>query len=354
MPDAPIPVRLQRGLPTWAVVVLVVVLAALVTGVAVVGERTAGPRTGAPEGSPSPPQADVTAPPFPAAPMAVTDRATLTVPEETRFAEGTFWAEAGAAYLVTMDLSSHKPAGSGGRSMYLGVTLSCVPRAGGTGISAGGTQNMITAQPTSFANQGLIRVPEEGPVDCSVKASAPYDDVASDGTAFPLETTWRVEAVGEGSASALADALPTTLEPGTTRTALVQDIPRDAVADGDLRALASLHLTTCTIVNGSREDGRAWCAEGSLDEGGSIVAVTLTASLLDDRGEVCAQLGATSAGPDHIDLYRHHRLLSLDLQSTLPARPCGETVRVSADVRNDGPALLVVHRSNSTLVVADD
>lgn len=353
MPESPITVCRQRGMPARPVVVLVV-LVALVIGVVAIGQRTAGPRTESPEGSPSSSQVQATAPPFPAAPMSVTDRTTLMVPEEARFAESTFWARAGTAYLVTMDLFSRKPAGSGGRSMYLAVTLSCVPRAGGTGISAGGTQNMITAQPTSFANQGLIRVSEDGPVDCSVKASAPYDDVASAGTAFPLETTWRVEAVGEGSASAPDDSLPTTLESGTTRTVLVLDIPRESVTDGDLRTMTSLHLTTCTIVNGSREDGRAWCEEGSLHEGGSVVAVTLTASLLDDRGEVCAQLGTTSAGPDHIDRYRHHRLLSLDLQSSMPEQPCGDMVRVRADLRNDGPAPLVVHRSNSTLVVADD
>src|SRR5699024_1289356 len=86
------------------------------------------------DGSSEPPAATTTVastpPPFPWAPFAVSDVVALTVPEETRFARGTFWAEADAEYVVTMDLRSTKPEGSGGRSMYLGVTLSCAPQTG--------------------------------------------------------------------------------------------------------------------------------------------------------------------------------------------------------------------------------
>lgn len=299
---------------------------------------------------PAPTTAAPTPPPYPEAPASVSGRATLTVPEEPRFAEGTFWARAGQEYLVTVDVTSEKPEGSGGDAMYLGVTLSCSPQAGGAGITAGGTQNMLTGEETTYRNQGLVTVAEDGPVDCSIKLSAPYDDVASAGTTFDVDGTWRAAAAGADSRQASTDGLPRTVDPGPAQAVLSTEAPVEA--GGDLRALTSLHLTTCTIVNGSREDGRAWCDEADLDEAGSTVQLTATAQLLDTSGEVCQELDATTTTPDHIDEYRHHRLIPVELDVTVPQKPCGTTVRVSVAVTNDGPAPLVVHRSNSSLVVA--
>lgn len=302
---------------------------------------------------PAPTTAAPTPPPFPEAPVSTTDRVTLTVPQEVRFAENTFWARAGTTYLVTMDLTSTKPDGSGGRSMYLGVTLSCSPSAGGPGISEGGTQNMLTGEETIYRNQGLVTVPEDGPVECSLKANAPYDDVASKDTTFTVAGTWRAEAVGEHSAQAPTDDLPRTIAAGDDPVVLSEDLPLEDAASTDLRAFTSLHLTTCTGVNGSRENGRAWCSQDQVDETGSTATVTVRAELLDADGKVCAELGSTSTQPDRVDRYRHHRLLSLELEPTFPADPCGDTVRFSASVANEGPAPLVVHQLNSTLVVAE-
>lgn len=298
--------------------------------------------------------APTTLPPHPPAPVSRADDATLTVPEETRFAHGTFWAEAGTAYVVTLDLRSTKPEGSGGRSMYLGVTLSCSPQAGGPGVSAGGTQNMLTGDETSYRNQGIISVPEDGAIDCSIKASAPYDDVASDGTTFRIDGTWRAEPVNGDALDAPEEGLPRTIADDSGDVVMTADLPREPSGGGEMHARTSLHLTTCTIVNGSREDDRAWCSEGELDEAGSTARVELKAELIDADGAVCDELGAEMTERDHIDLYRHHRVLSLELVEALPEVPCGETVRVSASVHNDGPAPLVVHRSNSSLVVVGE
>lgn len=292
-------------------------------------------------------------PPYPSAPFSRVDDATLTVPEETRFAPGTFWATADTPYLVTMDLESMKPEGSGGRSMYLGVTLSCSPQAGGPGISVGGTQNMLTAEMITYRNQGLISVPEDGPIDCSIKASAPYDDVASDGTTFWVDGTWHAEPVDGDALDAPDGGLPRTIADDSGDVVMTADLPLDS-GGGELQALTSLHLTTCTIVNGSREDDRAWCSEDRLDEAGSAARVELLAELIDAEGAVCEVLGTEATDRDHIDLYRHHRLLSLELTEGLPEDPCGETVRISASVYNEGPAPLVVHRSNSSLVVVGE
>lgn len=337
---------LSRRLRGWVLgggALVLLVIAALVVGVVGLAGRDGDEPSAAPT-------APSTPPPFPTAPYAVADGASLTVPEETRFAQGTFWAEAGAEYVVTMDLRSTKPEGSGGRSMYLGVTLSCSPQAGGPGISAGGTQNMLTGEETSYRNQGLISVDEAGGVDCSIKLSAPYDDVASDGTTFPVEATWEVRRVEAAAEAQTESVLPRTIAAGATEDVLTAELPVDEAGDG-VEALSSLHLTACTIVNGSREDGRAWCPENALDEAGSTATLQLRAELLDEGGAVCTEFGAETTPADHIDLYRHHRLLSIGLAATMPEQPCGKTVRVVARVTNDGPAPLVVHRTNSTLLV---
>lgn len=324
---------------------------ALAVVLAVTQDR-GGYETSQPSQGPS--TAPLTPPPFPAAPVSTVDDVTPTVPEETRFAQGTFWAEAGASYVVTMDLEGMKPEGSRGRSMYLGVTLSCSPQAGGPGISVGGTQNMLTGEETSYRNQGIISMPDDGAIDCRIKASAPYDDVASDGTTFRIDGTWRAEPVEGDALDAVDDGLPRTIADDSGDVVMSVDLPLHSSYGGEVHARTSLHLTTCTIINGSREDDRAWCSEDQLDEAGSTVQVELISELIDAEGMVCEELGTVATDRDHIDLYRHHRLLSLELEVTLPEDPCGETVRISASVNNEGPAPLVVHRSNSSLVVVGE
>lgn len=309
---------------------------------------------GALQTAPEPSVAPVMPPPFPLAPVSTVDDATLTVPEETRFAQNTFWAETGATYVVTMDLESMKPEGSGGRSMYLGITLSCSPQAGGPGISVGGTQNMLTGEKTTYRNQGIISVPEDGAIDCSIKASAPYDDVASDGTTFQIEGTWRAEPVDGEALENSEEGLPRTIAVGADEVVMTVDLPLEAADEDELQALTTLHLTACTGLNGSREDGRAWCSEATLDEDGSTVSAELQAALVDASGAVCGVLGTESTTPDHIDIWRHHRMLSLELVELLPQEPCGEIVRLSVSVHNEGPAPVVVHRSNSSLVAVGE
>lgn len=105
-------------------------------------------------------------------------------------------------------------------------------------------------------------------------------------------------------------------------------------------------------MNGSHEDGRAWCSEKALDEKGSRVTLQARLELVDADGEVCERLEASRLPTDRIDLYRHHRLLALDLAAALPERACGGRARAIVSVRNDGPAPLVVHRTNSSLLLA--
>lgn len=292
-----------------------------------------------------------TPPPVPEPPVSTIDRTTLTVPEEARIAEHTFWGRAGESYLVTLDVVSEKPADSEGWAMYLGVLVSCAPEAGGASDYRGGTQNLRTGERTTYRNQLLVTPSADGAITCDVKLSAPYDDVASAGTAFPVEASWRADPVDGSAAEAATDSLPRTLAPGAEDTVLTAAVDLTAEDDDALRGLTTLHLTTCTVVNGSREEGQAWCREGALDEAGSTATLTARLELLAADGTVCEELAATTTDPDHIDLLRHHRLLSADLEAILPAEPCGTSARLRVDLRNDGPAPLVVHRANSSALL---
>src|SRR5699024_39645 len=122
---------------------------------------------------------------------------------------------------------------------------------------------------------------------CSIKASAPYDDVASDGTTFTIDATWRAASVDAAVLAAVEDGLPRTVADGAEETVMTVDLPLDGSQGEEMQALATVHLTTCTIVNGSREDGRTWCSAGALDEQGSTVSAAAKAVLLDDDGTVC-------------------------------------------------------------------
>src|SRR5699024_5518864 len=134
-----------------------------------------------------------------------------------------------------------------------------------------------------YRNQGLISVPVDGGVDCSIKLSAPYDDVASDGTTFPVEATWRVARADDTAEASTDQVLPTVIAPADEEELLTVDLALESPGD-DLRALSSWHLTTCTIVNGSREDDKAWCDEDALDEAGSTATLRGRMDLIDADG----------------------------------------------------------------------
>lgn len=139
---------------------------------------------------------------------------------------------------------------------------------------------------------------------------------------------------------------------GDGATALTQEILIHEIGSEGVRALVTLHVTTCTIVNGSREDDRARCEEGELNERGSAVTVQLTLELL-DRGEQARQkLVTLHTGADHIDNYCHHRLLFGEVVARAVERGRGNTVGASVTVQNEGSAPLVIHRANTSLITA--
>lgn len=285
----------------------------------------------------------------PTPPFSVVDRSPLTLPEQVRFGDGAVALEAGSTYLVRFDLTTVKPESAPGVGMYLNVSFSCQQRGGAGAGSIGGTENLLPGKPVTYTNQLLLRPTRDGVYRCGVLASAPNDKVAAKGTTVELDASWRVTEVDAVAEQAdTARTLPLTLPSGDTTSPLQARVPFDDAATLD--GLLTLHVTTCTGVNGSREGGRAWCSDPVIDERGNTMTVTLRTELLDGHGKACAVVDETTQRV-RIDKWVHHDLIPMRVQAGLPARPCGEMARTTVTVHNEGPAAVVLHEANSSLIM---
>lgn len=328
-------------------------LVALVLVITVIGLRgevrndPASPTPEAPQstGSPTP-----TLPPAAVPPVSVADDAPLMLPQELRAAHGDFYLEAGKAYLARAEVSTVKPADEPGLGMYLGVTFSCSGEGGGASDWIGGTENLLPGEPVTYRNQLVLRPEQSQVVSCSVRANAPYDDVAAAGATIDLDIHWTVTEIdGAAASTPPEDRLPMTVASGDRSFAFTESFAAENLRPQRVEMLSSLHLTTCTVVNGSREAGRTWCAQDDLDEAGSEFDAELRVDVLDANGEVCETVGQELTA-ETLPLERHHQLLSLSAEFDLPEGLCGDTLRASVVVDNRGPASLVVHASNSSLI----
>ena len=333
-----------------ALLALLLVLALLVT------IRALAPGPGHPVADPEPmPSAGASfTRSAPRPPFSVVDREPLTLPQTFRFAQGEFYLQAGSTYLVSFDLSTVKPEDAPGVGMYLGVSFSCITEDGRGVGSIGGTENLLPAEPVSYVNHLLIEPQADGVHSCSIRVNAPYDDVAAAGTTIDLTAHWRVTEIdGSANQAAAEERLPQTITPGRPEVAIQQVIPVGQLEATSLKVLSSLHVTTCTGVNGSTENGRTWCATDDVNGTGSSFDVTTKVDVIGADGSVCAPLEADAQSID-IDKWRHHQLIPLELAVDVPGSLCGDSLRVSVVIENRGPASLVVHESNSSLITVAD
>lgn len=304
--------------------------------------------SGSPGPAPEPAPAPEPGSTEPAPPYSVVDRSPLTLPEKVRFADGSVALKAGSTYLVRFALTTVKPESAPGVGMYLNVSFSC-QQSGGTGFgSIGGTENLLPGKPVTYTNQLLLRPARDGVYRCGVLASAPNDKVAAKGTRVGLDASWRVTEVDAAAAQADSSrTLPLTLPSGGTASPLQAQVPLDDPATLD--GLLTLHVTTCTGVNGSREGGRTWCSDPVIDGRGNTMTVQLRTELLDAHGRACAVLDEQTRRV-RIDKWLHHDLVPLHLHAAIPPQPCGVTARTTLTVRNAGPAAVVLHAANSSLI----
>lgn len=337
-----------RGL---VAVVAAVCVVGLVLVVVVLRGGQHEPPDGAPttgqETSPSPESQD----PAPTEPDPVEARSSLTVPGSTTFAVGSFRAEAGSTYLIRFDLSTLKSAAGPGAAMYLGASFRCGPEEEGRGgESRGGTQNLLPGEPVTLTNHVLIRATQDQVITCSVSVSCPFEDIDSVGARIPLAATWQAEAVVGTAVETEAQArLPRTVGAGGSEYAFTQWFPAEEVSGSELRVRSSLHLTTCTGVNGSQEAGRTWCSAEDVDVAGSRFGAELRVDVVDEQGRACESIKVSTVHED-LSLERHHRLLAMQTVAKVPRELCGDRVRVGVRVTDSGPAPLVMHASNSSLI----
>lgn len=282
-------------------------------------------------------------------PASLTDTQPLTLPQRVRLATGKIHLEEGRHYLVSFDLSTVKPESAPGVGMYLGVSFSC-SGPGGSGLgSRGGTENLQPGKPVSMVNHLALTPSRTGAHSCSVLANAPYDDVAAAGTTIELHAEWTVQEIrGEAIDATAGAALPTAVPAG--RSAIVLDHVSPVNELTRTSAYTTLHVTTCTGANGSREQGRTWCTPEGIDPGGSTVTTTLQIQALAADGSPCGD-PTTIRRRDTIDKWIHHDVLALQQAASPPESACAEQIRTTVTVNNTGPAALAVHASNSSLVI---
>ena len=84
----------------------------------------------------------------------------------------------------------------------------------------------------------------------------------------------------------------------------------------------------------------------------TVVVETRSPSFLDVLDEDGATCGTVNVEEERqtLSLERHHQLIAREATFALPQTLCGPTVRASVVVENRGPAPLVVHASNSSML----
>lgn len=331
---------------------LLVLLAALtvVLLVAVVAVRWWGGEDPSP--APQDPSSPTSSETTPHEGAAASEKVSLTVPETVRTSAESFPVAAGERYLLRFDVSTVKPAGSPGSAMYFGVSLSCAGPDGVDSQSIGGTQNILPGEPVTLSNQFLYSVSGGGERTCRVAVSSPHQGAAATGTTVEVEVDWSATSVDDSAlAPDSSELLPRVIPPGERAPAFVQEVELARLGREEIKVLGTVHVTTCTIVNGSREgDGEHLCVEAETDGRGSAYDVELRVDVIGPDVSACAIVDLLR-DERHVDRRTHHQMLSLDRRAELPATSCGDTVRIQLTVDNSGPAPLVVHGMSSSLLV---
>ncbi|ATG50895.1 hypothetical protein CFK38_04650 [Brachybacterium vulturis] len=273
------------------------------------------------------------------------------MPDTMRLPGRTFEAEGGSTYLVEFEATALKPEGSPGSAMYFGASLACGGPDGGTIRSVGGTQNVRSGERVTIRNQFLLDADRSGNYACRVSFSSPSDEAAAAGTTATIDSTWSVAPARSEAVEVPADErLPRLVQPGE-RAAVFRAERETSDAWGDHSDLLStVHVTSCTMVNGSTEDGRTWCPEDQVDPAGSAVELTYRLVSIDGNGEVCDSR-TIDVEDARIERLTHHLVLHGDAPIAHPADACGTRLRFVVALENEGPAPLVIHRSNSTFVM---
>lgn len=276
----------------------------------------------------------------------------LTVPETVEIAEENLSVIKGQKYLITYTVQTVKPEGTPGRAMYFGVSLGCSGPEDSSMRSASGTQNLVTGEKVTVKNQFLLEAEETSVRPCRFILDSPSPDAAAAGTEISIQVSWKARPVGGRSFSIPStERLPQVIDEDGRRPAFRQDFT--LLEEVELRLAGTLHVTTCTMVNGSREGGEALCKTSGLDERGSSLEIDVKAIILDPEGNSCSTIEVADVSTK-VDRDTHHKMIALDATVALPEEPCGHVLEIVVGVRNHGPAPLAIHSAGSSFLVIDD
>ncbi|GAA1327092.1 hypothetical protein GCM10009592_13560 [Brachybacterium rhamnosum] len=286
-------------------------------------------------------------------PFSAVEKMSMRFPSEKRTQSRSFNVEAGETYLLRFDVSTEKPADSPGNGFMLGVRLECTDEQGKQVATTGGTQNLLTGDPVTLTNQVVLAPRASGVYRCSLLANAPDAALAAKGTAFALDVTWKVtEPVGVALPAQASTQLPAVIPTGATRQIFSQDVPVASLTQRRLDVLASLYLTSCTGPGGSTEGGTQWCTQEVIDQTGSHYRFEVRYDVIGSDGNVCGTIDS-GRREEYLDTYRHHQLYHVEKSVTVPADLCGDTIRTSVNLLNRGPAGLLVHGENTSMVTME-
>lgn len=277
--------------------------------------------------------------------------ASFTVPDTVELANSSFRTQPGEKYLVSLALELEKHEESPGKAMYVGFTMSCgSPGAGGVSESSGGTQNILTTEPTTLETALLVSAPSRDEVSCTVTVANPYKGVAASGAELEVSASWQAESVDPRSQEMQpAEPLPKTLSPGQRMVFAPQgDVDGEKPAAG-FRVLSFPHLTACTTTNGSLEAGRNWCSKPGIDPAGTAVEVASQIELPPGDKNRCAS-GLESPPVTEIDAVTHHRKFAARSESRGEG-VCSDPSAARATMENKGPSDVVVHGQNTQVLL---
>lgn len=283
--------------------------------------------------------------------LIVRENLEAVVPATVRTAAGEFAVESGSSYLLEFEISVTKLADTPGAEMYLNFSLNCSGGEGGVSESVGGTQNFITGELSTVRNQMLLKPSGDGAVACNVLVTSPNPEAAAAGATFVADIQWRMTTVEGIALRGGGDGrLPRAVDSGDREVVLSSMVDIGQLNDISFDLLVGLHMTTCSTVSGSRENGKYWCNDATTDESGSEYDLVLRADMVRDNGTPCNELSVSSI-TDHLDRNRHHQLVSMRDSASVPSDNCGEMLRITVVVDNKGPAPLVIHGEASSLLI---
>lgn len=278
----------------------------------------------------------------------------LVVPGATKQASVlTFDADKGETFPLFSETEAVLDTSPGGaRSAFAKITLRC---SGGTESSSDevfGTENIHSRQPRTFHLSMTYTARTSGLQECAVIVDVPSYPTGHGAATLHLASTIRSTSAPTPNASMASqnDQQPIVIKPGETRT-ISSPITRVPTEAQGVLAGQSVHLTTCTIENGSQDLTSAnLCTPGSINRGGSTVTMTVTLDEV-DKGTVCRRHDiADETLP--IDYDTHHALASFGSTDGSISMTCGTSARLSTKIYNLGPAPLIVHRRSTVSVIA--